>query len=283
MVNASDGATLYCELWSGESGLPKLIVINGTGTDLRDNRYKDILGMLSGQFTVLTYEHRGMGQSAMDKDDEYSMAKYASDCKAVQEAFGECWQKPYVFGYSFGGMVAQEFAVTYPDSLSHLILCCTSPGGAYPSYPLHQLYEKHSCHLDKPPCYAKGRFMEDFVCLVDKNTPFLVKKIAGFLGNFGAIDPPAAAHPNYRACFYKQLLARAKFDATDRLSRIEVPTIVFYGDRDAVVNQEHQKAFRSGIKGQLKISVLTGSHLFFAPSESGKQVMQEMNDFMADK
>ena len=35
-----------------------------------------------------------------------------------------------VFGVSFGGMVAQELAVTWPERIERLVLFCTSPGGA---------------------------------------------------------------------------------------------------------------------------------------------------------
>ena len=36
-------------------------------------------------------------------------------------------------------MVAQELAVRYPERIERLALVCTSPGGASPSYPLHEL------------------------------------------------------------------------------------------------------------------------------------------------
>ena len=43
-------------------------------------------------------------------------------------------------GVSFGGMVAQELAVTWPERVERLALLCTSPGGAGgASYPLHEL------------------------------------------------------------------------------------------------------------------------------------------------
>ena len=45
-----------------------------------------------------------------------------------------------MFGISFGGMVAQELAVTWPDRIHRLVLCCTSPGGeGGSSYPIDEL------------------------------------------------------------------------------------------------------------------------------------------------
>ncbi len=48
-----------------------------------------------------------------------------------------------VMGVSFGGMVAQELAIRYPDKISKLVLACTSSGGkGGSSYPLHELQEQ---------------------------------------------------------------------------------------------------------------------------------------------
>ena len=43
-------------------------------------------------------------------------------------------------GVSFGGMVAQEFALRHPARVERMVLACTSAGGAgSASYPLHEL------------------------------------------------------------------------------------------------------------------------------------------------
>jgi pimeloyl-ACP methyl ester carboxylesterase len=68
------------------------------------------------------------------------MADYAADAAAVLDHVG--WDSARVVGISFGGMVAQELAVTWPERIERLALLCTSPGGAdLASYPLHELAE----------------------------------------------------------------------------------------------------------------------------------------------
>ena len=49
------------------------------------------------------------------------------------------WDRAGVVGTSFGGMVALNLAVRHPELVERLVLCCTSPGGSHPSYPLHEL------------------------------------------------------------------------------------------------------------------------------------------------
>ena len=55
------------------------------------------------------------------------MADYAADAAGLIEQLG--WDSCLVIGFSFGGMVAEEFAVTWPAPVERLALCCTSAGG----------------------------------------------------------------------------------------------------------------------------------------------------------
>ena len=66
------------------------------------------------------------------------MADLAADGLALLDHAG--WATSRVAGISFGGMVAQELAVTAPDRVERLALLCTSAGGVGgSSYPLHEL------------------------------------------------------------------------------------------------------------------------------------------------
>jgi len=56
--------------------------------------------------------------------DAYLLPDYAADVEALRLYLG--LDKPIVMGWSHGGMVAQQFAFTYPNSLSKLILYDTS-------------------------------------------------------------------------------------------------------------------------------------------------------------
>ena len=56
------------------------------------------------------------------------MADYAEDAVGLLDAVG--WDRCHVMGVSFGGMVAQELAIRYPERVDRLVLACTSSGGA---------------------------------------------------------------------------------------------------------------------------------------------------------
>ena len=112
---------------------PRLLYINGTGGDLR--RKPNVFDSpLADQFTILSYDQHGLGQTDRP-ETPYTMADYAEDANALLRALG--WERCLVMGVSFGGMVAQEFAVRYPERIEKLILACTSSGEN--SAPWHRL------------------------------------------------------------------------------------------------------------------------------------------------
>lgn len=193
---------------------PRLLFISGTNADLR--RSPNIFDYpLLRHFEILAYDQRGLGQT--DRPDlPYTMADYTSDAYELLEAVG--WKNCLVMGVSFGGMVAQEFALRYPDRVQCLILACTSSGGASrSSYPLHELF-----HL---PLEEKAR---QFIKLADTRCDqawqsshpeefrtLLEQRLATF--KVGADDPGREVGAR------RQLEARNGHDTYDRLPNLRMP------------------------------------------------------------
>ena len=93
----------------------------GPGFDARS--WVDFAG-IDEFVTVIAIHPRGSGLSDSVPGDAYSLQDYAADIEALRIHLG--LDKPVLLGWSHGGMVAQQFAFTYPDSLSKLILLDTS-------------------------------------------------------------------------------------------------------------------------------------------------------------
>lgn len=106
--------------------------VRGTGPALlahsggpgMDARGWDNFAKIDDFVTVVAIHPRGSGLSDMAQNDAYLMPDYAADLEALRKHLG--LDKPIVMGWSHGGMVVQQFAITYPDSLSKLILFDTS-------------------------------------------------------------------------------------------------------------------------------------------------------------
>ena len=154
------------------------------------------------------------------------MADYAADAIALLDAVG--WDRCRVVGVSFGGMVAQELAVTAPDRVERLALCCTSPGGAGgASYPLHEL-----------AALPGAERAEIGTRLLD--TRFDAEWLASHPADRGLAEMMAARRADSDKSAdelrgeTEQLRARARHDVCDRLHRVSAPTLIACGRYDGI-------------------------------------------------
>src|SRR5580692_394953 len=133
-VDQVNGVELY---WEQRGAGPRLLFCNGSGTTLQTVR--PLLDLVAARFDLLAWDYRGLGRS-VPLTGPYTMADLAADAVGLLEIAG--WDVCRVLGVSFGGMVAQEFAVTNPERVERLALACTSAGGGGgSSYPLQNLRE----------------------------------------------------------------------------------------------------------------------------------------------
>lgn len=213
-----NGAELYYER-AGQG--PRLLYCNGSGATLAAVR--PLLAVLAGQFELLAFDYRGMGKSAAVVQP-YAMADLASDVAGLLDFVG--WERTALVGFSFGGMVAQEFAVTFPDRVVRLALLATSPGGHFASYPLDQLAELE-------PDVRAQRMM----ALTDRrwSTEWLAANPdqAALAATFGAAQAGEESPAQDRGRML-QLQARKAHDVIDRLDRIGCPALVGSGRYDDI-------------------------------------------------
>jgi 3-oxoadipate enol-lactonase len=232
---------------------PHLLFLNGSGATLESSA--PLIDAFVDHFDVLAYDQRGIGASLEEGADlpPYAMADLAGDAIGLLDAAG--WETARVFGVSFGGMVAQELAVTVPSRIERLALFCTSSGGAGgASYPLHDL-----AALDPSERAARSvtlldeRFSPEW--LADHH---LDRAIVDMFAA-RALEPRSAARRHGELA---QLEARRHHDVWDRLGAIDCPTFIGAGRFDAiapVVNSEH---IASRIKGA-ELHVYEGGHPFW--------------------
>jgi pimeloyl-ACP methyl ester carboxylesterase len=233
-VGRVNGVELY---WERRGSGPRLLFCNGSGLTLHDVR--PLLDPLAASFDLLAWDYRGLGRSA-PVTGRYTMADVAADAAGLLEVTG--WQSCRVVGASFGGMVAQEFAVTYPGQMERLALACTSAGGGGgSSYPLQKL-------LDLPP----GQRAAAELTLVDSRWD--QRWLAAHPGDRAIAERMTAAgqdqqDPAAAAAYAAQLRAREGHDVWDRLGAITCPVLVGYGNYDGIAPARNSERIASRIRG----------------------------------
>ena len=103
---------------------PALIGLHGgPGLDGTNLRYQ--LAPLADVAQVVVPDQRGHGRSDRGTPETWNLATWAVDVKNLSDALGI--EHPVVLGTFFGGFVAQQYAATYPEHPSGLILLSTGP------------------------------------------------------------------------------------------------------------------------------------------------------------
>jgi len=240
---AVNGVELY---WEHTGSGPRLLFCNGSGLTLESVR--PLLSLLAAKFDLLAWDYRGFGHSA-PVTRPYTMSDTAADALDLMEIAG--WSACRVLGISFGGMVAQEFAVTNPERVERLALACTSPGGeGGSSYPLEKLLElppeeQTAARLKVTDSRWDERWLE-----AHPADRALAKRLAR-----SQVNPGSAAAQT------TQLKARAGHDVWDRLSAITCPTLVAYGNYDGIAPGQNSNAIASRIR-TVELRGYEGGHGF---------------------
>ena len=121
-VDHVNGVELY---WEQRGSGPRLLFCNGSGTTLQ--AVGPLLDLVAARFDLLAWDYRGLGRS-VPMAGPYTMADLAADAAGLLEIAG--WDSCRVLGVSFGGMVAQEFAVTNPERVERLAWPAPQPAAA---------------------------------------------------------------------------------------------------------------------------------------------------------
>ena len=261
----ANGISIYYEI--GGSGNPVLF-ISGTGADLRVK--PNVLdGPLAKQKRVLAFDQRGLGQTEKPRT-QYEMEDYADDAAALLVALN--WQKVDVIGVSFGGMVALHLALRHAHLINRLVLCCTSPGGEFGSYPFHELPSNLSPLERIVQLMPVNDTRRDAAW--QKRNPEFVERAIQY-----AKDHEVAEHssPEYQESAKRQVDARSRHDVVARLGDISHETLICAGKYDGIAPAENQEVLHKGIK-HAQMRWFEGGHLFL---NQDKSAIQEILSFLS--
>src|SRR5215208_3197556 len=251
------------ELYYEEHGRGEpLVLVPGFGTGLWI-WYRQVPAF-AGQFRTIIFDPRGVARSAA-ADAPFTMRDLADDLAAL---LGELKvEKAHVLGASFGGFVAQEFALAHPERARSLILSCTSYGGPghRPPAPETLAAIASTKGLDTEERVRENLLLAFSPRFVTEQ-PEEVERVIGLRAEN---DVPEHV-------YLRQLQAAVAFDAAARVGAINVPTLVITGDEDVIVPHENSLNLAAAVPGASLRVIGGGSHAFFIeqPEEFNRAVVE---------
>ena len=206
---------------------------------------------LSRNFRVIVFDPRGV--SASDKPEgPQTIGLLADDVAHLLQTIGV--SSAHIVGASFGGFVAQEFALKYPSLTRKLVLCCTSFGGPNHIVPAPETLLALAS--------TKGLNSEERMRanLLLAFTPEFVKTQTAEVDHIVHLR---ATNDVPEHIYLSQLQAAMNFNVESRLSEIKTPTLVLSGDADVIVPVQNSRNLAAKIPNAKLQIVNGGSHTFF--------------------
>ncbi len=233
---------------------------------------------------VVFYDQLGCGRSWLEADpSKWTVELYVDELRTVRDALG--LDRIHLFGSSWGGMLAMEYALTQPPGLASLVLS-SSPASIpvwadetnrlrkeLPPEVQRVLDEEEAAgRLDSPEYEeATAEFYKRHVCRLDPWPENVIRTFTGL-----------REHPDV----YLTMQGPNEFvitgtledwDISGRLGEIQVPTLITAGRHDEFTPRQAQ-ALNEGIRGSELVIFENSSHMQFV--EEPDRYFQVVGDFL---
>ncbi len=202
----------------GRPDWPPLLLCNGIGASLE--LFQPFVDALDPQRGIIRFDMPGIGGSPAPVVP-YHVATLPSLLTGLLEQLG--YEQADVLGISWGGGLAQQFALRRPARVRRLVLVATSPGALMvPGHP-RVLLRLLTPRRHRDPGHAA--------------------RIAGELYGGSVRDDPALARDLLHATtrlgpargYYYQLASSVGWTSLPMLPRLQTPTLILAGDDDPII------------------------------------------------
>ena len=243
-----DGMTLRTARRPGSGERPPLVILNGIGAKLEAlHGFTDVLNPEIG---VILFDIPGVGGSSRPRKS-LRLPDLAGVMADLLEHFGH--DEADVFGVSWGGALAQEFAHSYPSRCRRLILGATATGAMtmIPGNPMTLMTAMNPMRFMQKDYVARNAMRMYGGRL--RNDPQALGAVSEHLmgGNGG----------NAMGAMMSQMTALMGWSSLPWLHRLQQPTLVIAGKDDPIVPPVNGKLIASRIPNA-RFELVSCGHLF---------------------
>jgi 3-oxoadipate enol-lactonase len=244
---------------SNEGGGPWLTFIHQLGGDL--SVWDQLAGYFRDDYTVLRYDVRGHGQSALS-NQPFSVSDLSDDLAALLDALDA--PTTHLVGMSMGGMIAQQFAVDHASRVDSLTIA-DSTSGTLPENRAIWDQRAHAARSDGMAALMPATLSRWLTADFQAAHPEAVEPIREVLVN---TLPEGYA----MACE-----ALRDFDIRSKLGSIRCPTLTVAGRHDAGTPPAATQAIADAMEGA-QFELLDAAHL--APIEQSHRFAALLETFL---
>jgi pimeloyl-ACP methyl ester carboxylesterase len=223
---------------------PPLVLLHGWPTDSREWRRQ--IDALSDGWTVVAWDAPGAGRSS-DPPETFGLPDWADILAAFIDQLG--LSRPHVAGLSFGGGLALELYRRHPRVPRTLILVGAYAGwaGSLRKEEVERRLHFMLANCDRPPNEWAPALVSTL--LSDQASDGLVAEVTSIVSSL---------HPSATKI---ALRAFAETDLRHVLPRVNVPTLLLYGEQDVRTGPDVWQPLHEGIPGSKLVLIPDAGHV----------------------
>lgn len=239
-----------------------LVFLHGWGVN--SGVWESVIPLLKNQFKVTCIDLPGFGQNHNKLPHTYELKDVAQ--YIAEHLPDNC----YLIGWSLGGLVAQQIALSFPTKLQQLVLICSSPkfsqGENWPGI-APQVSQMFSEQLTHDFSKTLDRFLA-IQAMGSKSARQDVKKIKRAIEQYPTPSPIALA---------EGLSLLDSCDLRAELTNLSVPCHAFFGRLDSLVPAKLSGSL-SNLSAQITVQILPeASHApFISHTEEFVEQLKEI-------
>lgn len=230
--------------WRSVGKGPPLLLLMGLGCS--SAMWFRLAPLLARDFRVILMDNRGMGQTTVPYGLVHRVPDMASDVAAVLDAAGE--PTCHLAGFSMGGMIAQEFAVSHPKRLRSLTLMGTNCGGAHAVLADSEVWKM---------LFNKSKMSPEEALAQMRPHTYAAATDAHLIAEDHLVR--IANHPSKRD-YEAQLFGLVGWTSFYRLPRIQCSALVMHGLEDGLIPPKNGRILADNIPHAQLVELENASH-----------------------
>ncbi|MEO6918320.1 MAG: pyrimidine utilization protein D [Collimonas sp.] len=210
----------YEVLGRREAGVPTVLLSSGLGG--LGSFWRPQLAALVARFRVIVYDQRGTGKSVAELPSDYSIAAMADDVLEIADRVGIA--QMHFIGHALGGLVGMQVALQSPQLIRRMIVI--------------NGWARADSHTARCFAVRKDLLRDSGVAAYVRAQPIFLYPAPWLSANAQSItdeEQHAIAHFPGTANTLARIGALLKFDLSERLATMQVPTLVIAARDDVLV------------------------------------------------
>jgi pimeloyl-ACP methyl ester carboxylesterase len=229
---------------TGPRDAPALVLLHGFGSSL--HTWEPWAQALEGRFRVIRLDLPGAGLTGADPSGDYSDGRGVQILGALMDRLGVT--RATCIGHSMGGRLAWRFAADHPERMDRLVLLApdgfASPGFEYGKAPdvtlpvraMQFILPKALLRMSLEPAYADPARISPQI--IDRYYDMMLA-------------------PQVRPALIARMQQLVLQEPTPWLQRITAPTLLLWGEKDAMIPVANAQDYLRAIRGS-RLVVLPG-------------------------